>query len=225
MTQVPVSTTWRVRPRPMPVGHTLVDEYLAFLGARVRLNSWLAAAYDLKVFFYVVQEPAEVRTVGIFSFIADQRRPPHGAKVVRLEDGESGLAARTIKRRLASLSGFLTSLVAREDVDMVANPVPSGSATRRSAGQPGKGSRALIRTPRTLPRVVGPTDVSSFLDALRWMRSSGRPAHGRRRSPHLSSAPPHLHDPVTGGRHGPRGRPSPGRPPIHRVDPDLPSSG
>jgi len=155
----------------LAVGHPLVDEYLAFLGARVRLNSWLAAAYDLKVFFcVVVKEPADVRKVDIFSFIADQRRPRHGPKVVRLEDGESGLAARTIKRRLATLSGFFTYLVAREDVDMVANPVPSGSAGRRSAGQPGKGNRALIRTPRTLPRVVGPTDVSSFLDALRTHR-------------------------------------------------------
>jgi len=26
------------------VGHALVDEYLAFLGARVRLNTWFAAA-------------------------------------------------------------------------------------------------------------------------------------------------------------------------------------
>ena len=49
-----------------------------------------------------------MRTVDIFSFIADQRRPRRGAEVVRLEDGESGLAARTIKRRLASVPGFFT---------------------------------------------------------------------------------------------------------------------
>jgi integrase/recombinase XerD len=92
----------------LAVGHPLVDEYLAFLGARVRLNSWLAAAYDLKVFFSVIaKEPAEVRTVDVFSFIAEQRRPRRGATVVRLEDGEAGLAARTIKRRLSSLSGLL----------------------------------------------------------------------------------------------------------------------
>ena len=35
----------------LAVGHPLLDDYLAFLGARVRLNSWFAAAYDMKVLF------------------------------------------------------------------------------------------------------------------------------------------------------------------------------
>ena len=66
-----------------------------------------AAAYDLKAFFCVIaKEPAEVGTVDIVSIIAEQRRPRRGHGVVRLEDREAGLAARTIKRRLASLSGF-----------------------------------------------------------------------------------------------------------------------
>ncbi len=46
----------------LAVGHSLVDEYLAFLGARVRLNSWLAAAYDLKVFFSVIAKDPGTRT-------------------------------------------------------------------------------------------------------------------------------------------------------------------
>ena len=155
----------------LTVGHALVDEYLAFLGARVRLNSWLAAAYDLKVFFCIVaKEPAEVRTVDIFSFIAEQRRPRRGVAVVRLEDGEAGLAARTIKRRLASLSGFFAYLVTREDVDMVSNPVPSGLGGRQPSHGPGRGGRVLIRTPRTLPRIVAPSDVNAFLAALRTHR-------------------------------------------------------
>lgn len=48
--------------------------------------------------------------------------------MVRLEDGESSLAARTIKRRLASV-GLFTYLVVRGDV--AANPVPRGLAARR----------------------------------------------------------------------------------------------
>ncbi len=95
----------------LAVGHPLVDEYLAFLGARVRLNSWLAAAYDLKVFFcVVVKEPADVRKVDIFSFIADQRRSP-----ARFQSGASGgwgirtggahdQAATVRNRRQSSLS-------------------------------------------------------------------------------------------------------------------------
>jgi hypothetical protein len=39
----------------------LLDDYLAFVGARARVNTWLATAYDLKVFFTVVgKEPAQV---------------------------------------------------------------------------------------------------------------------------------------------------------------------
>ena len=45
------------------LGHPVVDEYLAFAGARLRLNSWLAVAFDLKVFFSVVgKEPVAVTT-------------------------------------------------------------------------------------------------------------------------------------------------------------------
>jgi integrase/recombinase XerD len=36
------------------LGHPLLDDYLAFVAARARTNTWLAAAYDLKVFFEVV---------------------------------------------------------------------------------------------------------------------------------------------------------------------------
>lgn len=91
----------------LSVGHPLVDDYLGFLGARARLNTWLAAANDLKVFFSVVgKEPEAVGVADVFGFIAEQRRPRHGQWVVRLEDGEAGLSARTIKRRLSSVRAF-----------------------------------------------------------------------------------------------------------------------
>ena len=149
------------------VGHPMVDDYLVFVGARLRLNSWVSVAYDLKVFFSVVaQEPAAVTPTDVFVFIKAQRAPRRGPKVVRLEDGEAGLSARTIKRRLASVSGFYAYLVARGDAGVKSNPVPRGSATRRP-GLAGGWRTPLIRTPRTLPRVLLPSEAGAFMAALR----------------------------------------------------------
>src|SRR6266508_4067890 len=146
--------------RAITLGHPLVDDYLAFVGARARTNTWLATAYDLKVFFTVVaKEPAQVTTADVFAFIKAQRSPRGDPKVVRLEDGESGLAARTIKRRLASVSGLFAYLVVRGDLGVTHNPVPRGTATRRPTGRPGRWAAPLSRTPRTLPRVLSPADV------------------------------------------------------------------
>ncbi len=151
------------------LGHPLVDDYLVFVGARLRRNSWLATAFDLKVFFSVVDKaPVAVKTADVFTFIQVQRQPRLGSNVVRLEDGETGLSTRTIKRRLASLSGFYTYLVARGEIG--ANPVPRGTATRRPSSRPGRWGQPLIRTPRTLPRVLSPDEVGAFLGALRTWR-------------------------------------------------------
>jgi hypothetical protein len=88
------------------LGHLLLDDYLELVAARARPNTLLAAAWDLKAFFGVVaKDPVEVTTADVLAFISDQRRPRRGPGVVRLEDGESSLAARTIKRRLASVGG------------------------------------------------------------------------------------------------------------------------
>lgn len=155
----------------LTLGHPAVDAYLAFAGARLRLNSWLAVAFDLKVFFSVIpKEPAAVTTADVFTFIAAQRAPRRGPTVVRLEDGERGLSARTIKRRLASVSGLFAYLGVQGDQGIPRNPVPRGTATRRPADRPGGWSPPLIRTPRTLPRVLAPTDVDRFVGALRTER-------------------------------------------------------
>lgn len=115
------------------LGHPLLDDYLRFVAARARPNTLLAVAYDLRVFFrVVVKEPEQVTTGDVLAFITDQRQPRRGENVVRLEEGEAGLSARTIKRRLSSLSGLFAYLVARDDVAVTANPVPRGLATRRS---------------------------------------------------------------------------------------------
>jgi integrase len=78
------------------------------------------------------------------------------------------LAARTIRRRLAVMSSLFNYLVMCGE--MAANPVPRGMASRRTGagGQP-VGS-PLIRTPRTLPRVLDPGDVILLLGAVRRWR-------------------------------------------------------
>jgi integrase/recombinase XerD len=148
------------------LGDPLVDDYLEFVAARCRPNTVLATAYDLKVFFAVVgKEPARVSPADVFAFLAAQRAPRRGTRVVRLEDGEAGLSSRTIKRRLASVSGLFAYLLAREDVGLRRNPVPRGLATRRPLSRGARGV-PLLRTPRILPRVLAPVEVDALLTAL-----------------------------------------------------------
>ena len=148
-------------------GIGLLDDYLEMVAARARPNTVLATAFDLKVFFTVVaKEPEEVAGADVLAFIAAQRQPRRGAKVVRIEDGEAGLSARTIKRRLASVTGLFEYLIIRGVVTK--NPVPHGLSTR----SPSRAVRGvpLIRTPRTLPRVIDPDEADALMAALRTHR-------------------------------------------------------
>ena len=149
------------------LGHDLLDDYLRFVGARCRPNTVLAAGFDLKVFFaFTGKEPADVTAADVLEFITAQRAPRRGGNVVRLDDGEAGLSARTIARRLSTLSGLYGYLTARGVVR--SSPVPSGPVTRRPAARAGRRGRApLIRTPRTLPRVLAPPEAVALLAALR----------------------------------------------------------
>lgn len=154
------------------LGHPLLDAYLRFVGARLRVNSWLAVGYDLQVFFSVVGcDPVEVDTPAVFLFLEQQRAPRHGGRVVRLEDRERGLSARTIRRRLSSVAGLFDYLMVQRLVTR--NPVPRGAAGRAPAGPAGRGGlqgRPLIRVPRTLPQVLTPAEVDAFCGALRTWR-------------------------------------------------------
>jgi integrase/recombinase XerD len=144
---------------------SLVERYLQFVASRARPNTVAATESDLRLFFAVVDKtPAEVTTTDVLDFIAAQRRPRRDARVVRLVDGEAGLALSTIKRRLASVSGLFGYLVMCGELDR--NPVPRGLATRR------RGSRgtALVRTPRLLPKVLTPAEVDALFAALRTWR-------------------------------------------------------
>src|SRR5437867_2809224 len=151
-----------VRPSVAPgevryeLGHPLVDHYLEFVAGRARANTTRAMAFDLKTFFTIVgKDPLEVTPVDVFDFLAAQRGD---RKVVRLEDGESGLSPRTIARRLSSVSGFYAYLVARGDTALRVNPVPRGLSTRRDRGSKRSRTVPLVRVPRTLPKILTPVE-------------------------------------------------------------------
>jgi integrase len=162
-------------PRPgggelIRLGHPLLDAYLDLVSARGRPNTLLATAFDLKVFFSIIdKEPGDVVAADVLAFIKAQREPRLGARVVRIEDGEGGLAARTIKRRLATIAGLYEYLIIRGDTAVSQNPVPRGLAMRRP-GQRAVRGVPLIRAPRTLPRVIDPDEVDIFIAALRTAR-------------------------------------------------------
>jgi len=148
------------------LGEPLVDSYLEFVAGRCRANTVRAVAFDLKVFFSVVEEgPVAVRPVHVFEFLAHQRGD---RTVVRLADCESGLSARTIARRLSSVSGFYAYLVARGDTPVTANPVPRGLQTRRAGGR--ARTVPLVRVPQMLPKILSPREVDALLGALRTAR-------------------------------------------------------
>jgi integrase/recombinase XerD len=145
------------------LGDPLVDSYLAFVAGRARPNTLRAVAHDLKTFFAVVEKPpAEVVAADVFEFLGHQRGD---RKIVRISDGESGLSARTIARRLSSVSGFYAYLVARGDTGVDSNPVPRGLSTRRRGGR--RQHVPLVRVPRTLPKILSPEEVRALLDVLR----------------------------------------------------------
>ncbi len=122
-------------------------------------------------FTIVAKPPAEVKTADVLAFITTQRAPRRGGgKVVRLADGQAGLSARTIKRRLSSVSGLFSYLVARSDVGVAANPVPRGLTTRRPQSTTRTRGAPLIRTPTTLPRIITPADVDALFAVLRTLR-------------------------------------------------------
>ena len=106
------------------LGHPLVDRYLEFVAGRSRPNSLRAITFDLKAFFAVIdKDPVDVVATDVFEFLAHQRGD---RRVIRLSDRESGLAARTIARRLSSVAGFYAYLIARGDTKVLNNPVPRG---------------------------------------------------------------------------------------------------
>src|SRR5260370_19357599 len=104
------------------LGVPLLDEYLEFLAGRCRPNTVLAVAYDLKVFFTAVgKPPRRVRPVDVLAFMTAQQAGGEGRLQVAGAGG-GGVSARTLRRRLSSVSGLYGFLLPPGDV--TADPVP-----------------------------------------------------------------------------------------------------
>jgi site-specific recombinase XerD len=161
------------------LGEELADRYLEFVAGRCRPDTLRAVAFDLKTFFTVIgKDPAAITAADVFEFLADQRGD---RSVIRLADRESGLSARTIARRLSSVSGLYAYLVARGDTPVRANPVPHGMLTRRQGGSMRSRTVPLVRVPRTLPRILPPQEADRLVGALRTHRDRAMLLAGLRR--------------------------------------------
>ena len=149
------------------LGVPVLDRYLEFVAGRCSANTVLATAFDLKVFFAVVGKvPVEVTAADVLGFVSAQFA---GAGTLGLHPvpGESPISARTVRRRLSSVSGLFAYLTACGEVAV--NPVPRGLPTRRERLRPSQGV-PLVRTARTLPRILDPGEVDALLAALRTHR-------------------------------------------------------
>ena len=182
------------------VGHELIDEFLEFVAGRARPNTVKAYAHDLKVFFTVVgKEPGEVTARDVMAFVTDQRRGRAGAEnVVRITDASAGLAAATIKRRLAAVSALYGYLVVRGDAGVTANPVPHGLPTRQHRHRGPRwcrwcGGCGVCRESSSRPSPTG------------WWGAAHAAGSGHRAGDALGRAAA-----LRGARLGPRG-PAPGR--------------
>jgi site-specific recombinase XerC len=168
-------------------GVPVLDTYLEFLSVRSRPNTVTAVAYDLKVFFMVVgKSPARVVAADVLGFVTAQHTGQPAGRLRGVVDSTAGLSARTVRRRLSSVSGLYAFLQTRGDVSN--NPVPRGLPTRRERQRPRQGV-PLIRTPRTLPRILAPAQVDDVqVAARRVFIAEGKGGHQRvTRSPAGSS--------------------------------------
>src|SRR4029079_14375939 len=89
------------------------------------------------------------------------------ARRLQSADGGAGVSARTVRRRLSSVSGLFAFLQARGDI--AAKPVPRSLPTRRERSRPTQGV-PLLRSPRTLPTILSPVQVDALTAALRTHR-------------------------------------------------------
>ena len=142
----------------------------AYLDAQREANGRLALSESSQRRLFFGQQLAKEKGPDVLRFVTAQRRPRKGAEnVVRISDGESGLSASTIKRRLAAVSSLYGYLVIRGDAGVVTNPVPRGLPTRRNRHRGERGA-PLVRGVRRLPRILNPDEVEALMAALRTER-------------------------------------------------------
>jgi site-specific recombinase XerD len=156
----------------------LVNDFLGYLGDRhYAPGTRRGYAYDLLAFLRWLagqdRRLDQVDTEVLLRFLAACR----GATVPAVE--REGLAAATVNRRLAAVSGLFAFRAMRDP--SVSNPMPTGAAARRVApgqrdgllghlARPQPRSTLRVREPRRLPRALDAGEASALLESLRSWR-------------------------------------------------------
>ena len=157
------------------LGMPEADAYLKFVRDRCRLNTVLSYGYDLQVFLNSIQKPIlEITPLDILAFIESQQSASNRqGRTNGLSIKGSGLSNRTIKRRLAAVTGFYEYLSVYHDLPLKTSPIPRGLVKRKTFwgnwyGKPA--ATPLIRAPETLPRPLDTEEISPFIDSMRCHR-------------------------------------------------------
>jgi len=151
------------------------DAYLKFVRDRCRFNTVLSYGYDLQVFLNSIQKPVlEITPLDILAFIESQQSAYNRqGRTSGLSIKGPGLSNRTIKRRLAAVTGFYEYLSVYHDLPLKTSPIPRGLVRRKTSwgnwyGRPT--TTPLIRAPETLPRPLDAEEISPFIDSMRCHR-------------------------------------------------------
>lgn len=154
------------------LGMIEADAYLKFMRDRCRLNTMLSYGYDLQVFLNSIQKPVlEITPLDILAFIESQQSAYNRqGRTNGLSIKGPGLSNRTIKRRLAAVSGFYEYLSVYNNLQLKTSPVPRGLVRIKTSwgnwyGRPA--TTPLIRAPETLPRPLDPEEISPFINSMR----------------------------------------------------------
>ena len=162
----------------------LVNDYLGYLGdRRYAQGTRRGYAFDLLAFLRWLagreRRLEQVDTPLLLEFLASCRAGSFPAPAAGGESGRGGLAAATVNRRLAAVSGLFAFRTMRNA--STPNPMPKGAAARRVAGgardgllghlaRPQPRSALRVRQPRPLPRALEPEEATALLESLRSWR-------------------------------------------------------
>ena len=167
----------------------LVNDFLGYLGDRhYAPGTRRGYAFDLLALLRWLAEQDrwldQVDTEVLLRFLAACRSAstPRGAasvEAIPAGGAREGLAAATVNRRLAAVSGLFAFRAMRDP--NAPNPMPKGAAARRVApgqrdgllghlARPQPRSALRVREPRRLPRALDAGEASALLESLRSWR-------------------------------------------------------
>jgi site-specific recombinase XerD len=163
----------------------LVNDFLGYLGDRhCAPGTRRGYAFDLLAFLRWLAEQDrrldQIDTEVLLRFLAACRgaSTPGGAagvEAIPAGGAREGLAAATVNRRLAAVSGLFAFRAMRDPA--APNPMPTGAAARRVApgqrdgllghlARPQPRSPLRVREPRRLPRALDAGEASALLESL-----------------------------------------------------------